>query len=382
LRYFFDTLGVARFEELCSLVADLVLKARLAPVRSTYPGDPPDRGVTISHDIMLHGAYSKMDCGQVHETCYQKAPRACPAKQAGMEGCDCGEKACQEHCRRATPRDPEGRLIHYDGDNKHAKPGRRRRAARNVYGYASNPDRLIDDRFACAWTLRTGLHPANSDERKLFPESFKQLRARFPSLPIGEVLGDAALSYDDCLNPIWEAGAWRMIAIRADDGDGSPTAQRQRGYDANGHPLCLHGYPMHPNGHDYLRRRTKWCCQKTCQLTAAQDPNRPAPDCPWADPQHKHGQTVNVGHFLPDGSQRLAREVAYDSPEWHRRYGRRNNSESRNGNVEHMGVKRMTSCGLTRDRKENGLVDGLGNLRTLGRLVREATLLAIKANTT
>jgi hypothetical protein len=382
LRYFFDTVGVERFEELCSLVADLVLKAGLAPVRSTYPGDPPGRGVTISHDIMLHEAYSKMDCGQVQASCYQKAPRPCPARQAGKEGCDCSAKACQEGCRRATPRDPEARLIHYDGDNKHAKPGHGRgRAARNVHGYASNPDRLVDDRFGCAWTLRTGLHPANSDERNLFPESFKQLRQRFPDLKIGEVLGDAALGYDDCLDPIWDAGALRMIAIRAADGDDNPKTQRQRGYDANGHPLCVHGFPMHPNGHDYERRRTKWCCEKACLNTAAQDPERPAPDCPFAAPEHKHGQIVNVGHSLPDGSRRLAREVPYDSEEWHKRYGRRNNSEGRNGNVQHMGAKRMTSCGQTRDRKENGLVDGLGNLRTLGRLVGEATLLAMKANT-
>jgi hypothetical protein len=60
LRYFFDTVGVEHFEGLCCLVGDLVLKAGLAPLRSTYPGDPPDRGVTISHDIMLHDAYSKM----------------------------------------------------------------------------------------------------------------------------------------------------------------------------------------------------------------------------------------------------------------------------------------------------------------------------------
>jgi hypothetical protein len=224
------------------------------------------------------------------------------------------------------------------------------------------------------------LQPANSDERKLFPESFRQLRQRFPDLAIGEVLGDAALGYDDCLDLIWDAGALRMVAIRADEGDDSPTIRRRRGYDANGHPLCIHGYPLRSNGHDYHRRRTKWCCEKTCQLIAAQDPIRPAPDCPWAAPDHIHGQTVNVGHYLPDGSQRLAREVPYGSAEWHKRYARRNNSEGRNGNVEHMGVKRMTSCGPRRNRKENGLVDGLANLRTLGRLVGEATLLAMKAS--
>jgi hypothetical protein len=383
LRYFFDSVGADVFEELCSLVVDMVRTARLVPERSTYPGDGPDRGVTVSHDIMLHDAYSKMDCGQVRATCYLPAPRPCPAKTAGKEGCDCHLPECAEVCRHATPRDPEARLIHYDGDNKHAKPGHgRSRKARDVYGYASNPDRLIDDRFACAWTLRTGLHPANTDERKLFPVSFAALRQRFPDLVIGEVLGDAALGFDDCLNPIWDAGALRMIAVRAATGDIDPTRQRQRGYDADGHPVCVHGYPMRANGHDYRRRRTKWCCEKTCLRIAAEDPERPAPDCPWATFVHQHGQVVNVGRYFPGTrDQRLAREVPYGSDEWHRRYGRRNNSESRNGNTENMGLKRMTSCGQTRARKENGLADGLGNLHTLARLVREATLLAMKVDT-
>jgi len=58
----------------------------------------------------------------------------------------------------------------------------------NVHGYTSNPDRLLDDRFACAWTLRTGLYPANADERNLFPHSFTPLRKRFPYLKIKELL--------------------------------------------------------------------------------------------------------------------------------------------------------------------------------------------------
>ncbi len=39
---------------------------------------------------------------------------------------------------------------------------------------------LIDHAFACAWTLRTGLHPANADERDLFPHSFARLRPHPP----------------------------------------------------------------------------------------------------------------------------------------------------------------------------------------------------------
>jgi hypothetical protein len=383
LRYFFHTVGPEVFEELCPLFTDLLHQAGLLPERSTFPGDPPQRGVSISHDIMLHPARSRMRCSQVTDTCYQPAPRPCPAQAAGKEGCDCIHPACATVCRRATPLDPEARFIHYAGSNKYADlPTFSHMRGRDVYGYASNPDRLLDDRFACAWTLRTGLYPANSDERSLFPDSFAQLRARFPYLKIGEFLADAALGFQNCLDPIWQAGALRMVDIRAAEADDDCQRQLQRGYDDKGHPLCIHGYPMRSNGHDYQRRRTKWCCHKVCltpQTNAADShPRPPAPECPYQTSQHKLGQVVNVGRILPDGSVRLAREVPYDSQLWKQRYGRRNLSESRNGSVEHLGLKRMDSFGLTCGRKENAIVDFLGNLHTLGRLVQEATGLAFK----
>lgn len=216
LRYFYNAVGPARCEDLCSQVADLLHQASLLPDHSTYPGDPPDRGVTISHDIMLHEANSNLDCAQVTDTCYQPAPRPCPAQAAGREGCTCQDAACAQICRRATPADPEARFIHYEGCNKEADlPNHPTRGGRDVYGYASNPDRLLDERFACAWTLRTGLHPANSDERNLFPDSFAALQARLPWLHIGEVLADAALGYQNCLDPIWEAGALRLVDTKA-----------------------------------------------------------------------------------------------------------------------------------------------------------------------
>jgi hypothetical protein len=330
---------------------------------------------------MLHQARSRMRCGQVTDSCYQPAPRPCPAKAEGREGCDCTDPACALGCRWTTPLDPEARLIHYAGRNKYADlPTPSDTRSRNVYGYASNPDRLLDDRFACAWTLRTGLHPANSDERSLFPDSFAQLRARFPYLKIGEFLADAALGFRDCLDPIWQAGALRMVDIRAAQGDDDRQRQLERGYDDKGHPLCVHGYPMRSNGHDYGRRRTKWCCHKVCLTpqpnAAASHSHLQAPECPYQTSKQKVGQVVNVGRTLPDGSVRLACEVPYDSQLWKQRYGRRNLSESRNGSVEHLGLKRLHSFGLTQARKENAIVDFLGNLHTLGRLVHQATTLA------
>jgi hypothetical protein len=381
LRYFFHTVGPEVFEEFCPLFTDLLHQAGLLPEQSTFPGDPPERGVTISHDIMLHQARSRMRCGQVTDTCYQPAPRPCPAKAEGQEGCDCSDLTCALACRWTTSLDPEARLIHYAGRNKYADlPTPPDTRGRNVYGYASNPDRLLDDRFACAWTLRTGLHPANSDERSLFPDSFAHLRARFPYLKIGEFLADAALGFQDCLDPIWEAGALRMVDIRAAEGDDDGQRQLQRGYDDQGHPVCIHGYPMRSNGHDYRRRRTKWFCHQVCLRPQGEgtEPQPPAPECPYQSAQHPYGQLVNVGRTLPDGSVRLAREVPYGSQTWKQRYGRRNLSESRNGSVEHLGLKRMHSFGLTQGRKENAIADFLNNLRTLGRLVQEATGLAFK----
>ena len=82
---------------------------------------------------------------------------------------------------------------------------------------------------------------------------------------------------------------------------------------------------------------------------------------------------VNVGRAFRDGSVRLAREIPYGSDAWKARYGRRNLSESRNAQIEALGLKRMRSYGLGRNRKEVQLADFLINLHTLGRLVREAT---------
>lgn len=394
LRYFRDTVGASTLEELVCLFIDLLHDHALVPERSTFPGDPPDRGVSICHDLMLHAACSPMKCGYVTDRCYQPAPRPCPARQAyserqpkaGQRGCDCTDPACAQMCQHTTPNDREARFIHYDGRNKAADVvdvDGVRDTGRDVYGYASNPDRLIDDRWAVAWTLRTGFHPANADERALFPKSFAALQRRFPWLKIGEVLADAALGYQNCLDPIWDAGALRMVDIRADKLDRDPETQRRRGYTDRGYPVCLHGYILRPNGHDYARRRTKWCCDKVCLAPPTADRRQaapqPVPACPYQADDHKHGQVINVGRTLPDGSLRLAREVAYDSDAWHKRYGRRNLSESRNGSLEHQGLKDLTAHGLSRGAKETALADLLESLQTLGRLVLEATIAADKA---
>ena len=120
LRYFFNTVGKELFDELCPLFTDLLYQVGLLPKHATFPCDPPQRGVSISHDIMLHHARSNMHCTKVTETCYLPVPRPCPAKEADKEGCDCSSPDCAQVCRRATPADPEARYIYYSGRNKKA----------------------------------------------------------------------------------------------------------------------------------------------------------------------------------------------------------------------------------------------------------------------
>jgi hypothetical protein len=102
-------------------------------------------------------------------------------------------------------------------------------------------------------------------------------------------------------------------------------------------------------------------------------PPQPVAACPYRDPAHPSGFVVNVGRTLPDGSLRLAREILYGSPRWHARYGRRNLAESRNAQVQGLGLKRLPNYGLARNAKDVQLADWLINLHTRGRLVREAT---------
>ena len=61
LRYFFLQVGAEVFAELCPLTTDLLHQAGLLPEPSTSP----QRGVTISHDLMLHEARSNMKYAHV-----------------------------------------------------------------------------------------------------------------------------------------------------------------------------------------------------------------------------------------------------------------------------------------------------------------------------
>jgi hypothetical protein len=419
LRHFFHTVGPLVFDDLCPRFIDLLRQHGLFPERSTYPGDPQDQGITVTQDGQLHPALSHPSCQLATGDCYQpltdpsagrtpevspdakatqgsegsqQAPqkteatsgRQCRARENGLPGCPCDTPACRERCRRASALDPEARFIHYEGHNN--KQGETKADGKkgkdqgtDVFGYRSVADRGLDDRFAVAWNMQTGFYPANTDERTIFTERLDGLRKRFPGLKIGEWIDDSGVGYGECLEAIWDLGALRMVDIRHHESDQDQQKRLQRGYDKDGHPLCPHGYLLHSNGYDYDRRRRKYVCRQTCRREPLHEGEGvcPVADCPYLDDESL-GFIVNVGKTLPDGKIRLARDIPYGSEEWDKRYGRRNVSESRNGQMEGMGLKRMKSYGLERNTKEVQVADFLMNLRTLGRLVREATNLAEK----
>jgi hypothetical protein len=376
MRGFQNDLGVAFDTDLCPRFIDLLHAAGLLPDQDAAAPLP---GLPLAADGMLHEAHSTMRCGQVSDTCYQptspQAPRPCPAREAGQEGCSCSEDACSLVCRLARPRDPQARLIHYTGSNqdgeKHAA------SARNVYGYRSYPQVICDDELHLSWVAHTSVHSANTDERGILPRDFVSFRQRLPYLPIREVVADAALGFQHCLDPVYDAHAIPIIAIRRDKTDRDEATRKWRGYDENGHLLCVHGYPMAFNGLDYQRLRACWVCRQAC--TRLPDPNPVDAPCPFRDPHRPLGQVRHLHRaFLhPDGTQhhRLARLYPYRSKPWKVRYAsRKNQVEGRNAQITRLGLKRVWSFGLNGATADLTFADLLINLRTLGRLVQEATL--------
>jgi hypothetical protein len=372
-RYFEGQLTPQLQWEINALQIDMLYQAGFLPAR-------PDEAlkVTLSFDGMLHEARSRMRCAHARERCYQQAPRPCPAQEKKKRGCDCATPHCTHVCRYGTPRDPEARLVVYTGNNKRAahspntstqKKDKKPPRSRFVYGYYSYAGQILDDELATYWTLPAAFGPATTGDRDLFPSNFSALQSRFPWLKVSAVLADAGAGYSCCLDPIWKAGALRLVDIRADKGDTDPQTQLARGYNDKGYPLCPFGYACHPNGHDYDRRLTKWRCAKSCQ----EDAEHALPHCDYLHPQYKHGYTTTVGRAHADGSVRLAREIPFGSPSWKKLYHRRNCAESRNSILQRLGLKRLPVHSLPRGYSEVLLADFVANQHTLVRLVREAT---------
>lgn len=378
MRYLQHALGDAFLTDLCPRFLALLQQAGLLPTHSTLPDSPPDQGLPLAADGMLHEAHASLRCGQVTATCYRPlaaGPRPCPAQEKGFTGCACTDPACAARCQYTTPRDPDARLIHYSGSNQ---DGEETKAARNVYGYRSYAQVVRDDELHVGWTAAATVQPATTDEREIFPRDFAQLHQRLPTLRIGEVIADAGIGYGACLRAVYQARAIPVVALRQDPGDQDAATCRLRGYDAQGHLLCAHGYEMFFQGVDYQRLRATWVCRQRC--ARAKTPRPADATCPFRDPAHPLGQVRHVRCALehPDGTQheRLARLYPPDSDLWKQHYGARKNAvEGRNSQIARLGLKRMWSYGLAGATADIALADLLLNLRTLGRLVQEATLL-------
>jgi len=381
LRTFYKSVGPAFHLDLCPRFIELIHTAGLLPTHNTHPRAPTQQGLPIAADGMLHEAHSSMRCGQVTDTCYQPTsaqhPRPCPAREKGFDGCSCTDEKCAQRCRYTTPRDPLARLIHYSGTNQEGEQDSSR--ARDVYGCRSYPQVLCDDALHAYWVAYSSVHSANTDERHILPNDFAYLCHRLPYLQIGELVADSAVGYADCLNPLYDAGVIPVIVIRRNQNDKDAQTCQLRGYDRNGRPLCVHGYPMYFNGLDYQRLRTCWVCRQIC---SQQRPPRPEDrDCPFRDPERPLGMSTHVRRTFvhPDGSrhERLARPYPYGSPLWKEHYGARKNAvEGRNSQIKRLGLKRLWSYGLPGATADLCFADLLINLHTLGRLVQQATLLA------
>ena len=379
----------------------------LIPTQSTFPGDPPERGVSLSTDCQLVQSRSHQNCRHQTPACSLPGlPRPCPAHQKGKDGCACDTDACRGHCRFATPRDPDAAYVYYSGSNR---PGPNPNApqtqgpnqetvarsnGKHHYGYKSKAFNIVDDRLFLFWPLTGPCTPANVNDHLLTLPGLKALRLRFPTLKIGELLGDAGEGYDQVLRYVHhDLHALRTIRLLRLDGDDQPLTCLKRGYDHNGNPLCPLAYRLYPNGHDYERGTTKWVCHQKCLHQSDPDialpqaetlPHQPSAipprqACQFTDPDHPLGYSLTTGLTLPDGCIRLARDLQVGSQAWKLRIGRQSYAESRNAIQQQRGVKRSPWFGLQNTAKAMLISDTLSLAFNLARLISEASQQSIRA---
>lgn len=366
----------------------------LMPTRSTFPGDPPERGVSISLDSQLIQARSRMRCRYQNPACCLPRPqRTCAARADGKDGCQCDTEACRQQCRLVARRDPQATYVYYSGSNQPAPTpadgsDRPIRRGKHHFGGKGKAFNVVDDRLFFYWPLVGPFVTANRNDHLQTLPGFEGLRRRFAGLKIGEVIGDAGEGVDEVLTYVHdELKALRLIDVRGHETDTDRAKLIERGYDAQGTPVCPHGYRLAFNGHDYERGDGKWVCRQRCrhrpQPDIRLDPPLPGPpaECPYRDPEHPLGYLVRVDGALPDGCVRLARDLKVGSRLWKLRYGRRSYSESRNANQERQDLTRSPWYGLPNEAKADCLGDILSLSRNVARCVREATVAAARSVT-
>jgi hypothetical protein len=106
LRSFFQAVGPAVFAELCPRFVALLRQHGLCPERSTYPGDPPARGVSVCQDGQLHPARHQHTCRWATDTCVQPLP---PTADRGLEGSPGAARASRATRAAPAPRRPANR---------------------------------------------------------------------------------------------------------------------------------------------------------------------------------------------------------------------------------------------------------------------------------
>jgi len=347
----------------------------------------------ICPDGMIQDAASRMRCSSVRDTCYHStspdAPRPCPAKEKGRQGCDCDTTACASACQYATPRDPQARFIWYTGSNQRpdnpnqsTDPDRaKKNRGQARYGYRSLALLLADPARRFSLVLLDDFLSANQREEVPFAAQLLQLPTFYPDLHIDAVAGDAGFGYDVVLRIVYRhLHARRVIDLRAHQSDRDKASWPTRGYDDKGRPICPFGYAFTANGFDFDRQRHKWICAQAClnggtPAVCVADASYPPDECPYLKPKHRpYGQIINIGERFEDDSTRLVRDVPVGTPAWKRLYHRaRNAAEGRNSVFERWHLKRLPVYGDPRSRALSFQADVWLNLTTLARLVREAT---------
>ena len=385
-----QTTSEACFHQCQQSLVEALWAYGLLPSHSTFPADPPHRGLTLALDSQLVASRSAMHCRYQNPRCFGPvAQRACAAQAEGQPGCACDTPACHDHCRRATARDPEATYVYYSGSNQpqiDPAPGADSpsRSGKHHFGYKSKAFNVVDDRLFTLWPLSGPFVSANRNDHLQTLPGLLALRTRYPQLVIGEILADAGEGYDDILRFVYQdLHALRTIVPRHHDTDRNPRLCLTRGYDAQGIPLCPHGYRLRCNGHTYSTQQTKWVCRQRCLLQLQPDvhpqPPTDRPVCPFQDPAHPLGMTVTVGLTLPDGTVRLARDHALTSPTWQLRIGRLSYAESRNAYQERRHLTRSPWFGLANSAKATMLADILLLLGNVARFTREASLFSLRA---
>ena len=372
----------------------------LLPTRSTFPGDPPQRGVTIATDSQLIAARSRMRCRHQNPSCFlPPQQRTCAARAAGKRGCTCDTDSCADHCRFVSSRDPEATYVYYSGSNQPASSpnalassradgsneAQRPRRGKHHFGYKTKTFNIIDDRLFTYWPLSGPFVPASRNDHLQTIPGLQDLRRRFPNLKIGEVLGDAGEGQNDAVLRFIhdDLNALRIIKPCHHAADKDPLACLRRGYDAQGNPLCPHGYRLAFQGHDYQAHRSKWVCRQRCLRHQRPDiilDPLPTEDtvasCPYRELEGSLGYLVIVNVAFPNGDIRLARDLKVDSPTWKLRIGRLSYAESRNANQARWRLKRSPWYGLPNSAKASILGDILTCTLNVARFVREATIAA------